>query len=74
MQSLVVGKFGWRVTLLCAGLCAVVFCCTDYPAPAKGDRGSQAFLTENYSLAFGALRGLELNAKVNEITGVFLYL
>jgi hypothetical protein len=51
-------------------VCWSVCCCVlDYPAPSKGDRGSQAFLTENYSLAFGALRGLELDAKVNEITG-----
>jgi hypothetical protein len=42
---------------------------TDYPAPSKGDRGSRSFLTENYSLAFGALRGMEGNATVTEVTG-----
>ena len=42
---------------------------TDYPAPSKGDHGSRSFLTENYSLAFGALRGMEGNATVTEVTG-----
>lgn len=41
----------------------------DYPAPAKGDHGSQAFLVDNYSLAFGALRGMEEDATATEVTG-----
>eukprot|EP01043_Picozoa_sp_COSAG02_P065598 COSAG02_NODE_9948_length_2068_cov_1.205688_1_plen_201_part_10 len=42
---------------------------TDYPAPSKGDHGSRCFLTENYSLALGALRGMKGDATVTEVTG-----
>ena len=41
----------------------------DYPAPANADHGSRSFLAQNYGLAFGALRGLNEDATVTEVTG-----
>lgn len=42
----------------------------DYLVPnLSADRGSQAFLHDNYSLAFAAMHGMAADAKVSEVSG-----